>query len=438
VVLLPTLNEEKGLEATLRQIAAVPFAPEERPELIVIDGRSTDGTQEVARAWGIPVLEQQGRGKGSAIREALLWAAEHRYATIAVMDADSTYPATALPALFELLESGRDLVVGIRRPEKPPTTSVRDMVHRVGNSLLNYFAAQFSGHPVLDVCSGFWGLQATTVSAFPLQSDGFEIEAELFLKSFGAGFRVAQIPIAYRPRIGEAKLHAVRDGARILLAILRHAFPARASLPITRRDNRPTTPADLPALLLALSPDRVVILGSPERLTEADKIANRVTRIAPDAEVITAGLSPSSLAEGMGLDPLTTPSRGTSSPVVVALPPLADDGHNETLVGIPRTSRYFRLIGPPNGSTVPRASYWPIPHYQRERIPLGRFIGAWFILGATLEPSWTLRELALLGAMPLGTPPAVFRRVRPPTPEPTIQPGRPVPTLAPFVDAGGR
>jgi hypothetical protein len=437
VVLLPTLNEEAGLEATLRQIRAVPFEAEERPELIVVDGRSTDRTREVARAWGVPVLEQRGRGKGAAIREALLWAAEHGYATIAVMDADATYPASALPALFELLESGRDLVVGIRRPEKPPTTSIRDMVHRVGNSLLNYLAAQFSGHPVLDVCSGFWGLQASTVAAFPLESDGFEIEAELFLKSFGAGFRVAQIPIAYRPRIGIAKLHAVRDGARILLSILRHAIPARGALPIALRDNRPVTPADLGPLLLALSPDRVVILGSPERLGEADRIARRVARIAPEAQIITAGLSPSALADGMGLDPLTTPSWETSSPVVIALPPLGDDGHSETLVGIPRTSRYFRLVGPPNGGGPPARSYWPIPHYQRERIPLGRMIGAWFILGATLEPSWTLRELALLGAMPLGTPPVVFRRARPPVGVPPARRTVPSP-LSPFADARGR
>jgi dolichol-phosphate hexosyltransferase len=415
VVLLPTLNEEKGLEVTLRQIAEVPFAPEEKPDLIVVDGRSTDRTREVAREWGVPVLEQKGRGKGSAIRESLQWAAEHHYASIAVMDADATYPASALPAMFDLLESGRDLVVGIRRPETPPTTSIRDMVHRVGNSLLNYFAAQFSGQPLLDVCSGFWGLQASTCTAFLLESDGFEIEAELFLKSFGSGLRVAQIPIAYRPRVGEAKLHAVRDGARILLAILKHSFPARGAVRPQLLDGRAVTSADLNALLLALAPDRVVILGSPERLGEADRIAERVVRIAPDAQIITAALSPASLSEGMGPDPLTTPSRDTSSPVVIALPPLRDDGDTETLVGIPRTSRYFRILEGKgtNAAAYPR-SYWTIPDFQRERIPLGRYLGAWYILGATLEPSWTLRELALLGSIPMGAPPAVYRRARAP------------------------
>ena len=84
------------------------------------------------------------------------------------------------------------------------------MVHRAGNGLLNYTAAQLSGHPVLDICSGFWGVRTEATSQLAPQSDGFEIESELFISAFRAGLDVAQFPIVYRKqRVGEAKLHAV-------------------------------------------------------------------------------------------------------------------------------------------------------------------------------------------------------------------------------------
>lgn len=58
-----------------------------------------------------------------------------------------------------------------------------------------------------------------------ITSAGFAIEAELILRAVRRGFRVSQIPIDYRARLGVAKLHALRDGAHILYSTLREARP---------------------------------------------------------------------------------------------------------------------------------------------------------------------------------------------------------------------
>src|SRR5271170_3951542 len=160
VVLLPTLNEEEGLARTLQDI---PFQNlrslgwTARP--LVIDGPSTDGTREVARTHGVPVLLQQARGKGAAIRQALDWLITHRVRYVIVLDADCTYPGSMIPAFAQLLDAGSQLVVGVRQPVLPPHTSGREFVHRVGNRLLNVTASQLSGLPILDLCSGFWGVR---------------------------------------------------------------------------------------------------------------------------------------------------------------------------------------------------------------------------------------------------------------------------------------
>jgi hypothetical protein len=53
-----------------------------------------------------------------------------------------------------------------------------------------------------------------------ISSSGFGIEAEIAIKAARLGLRTFDIPIEYRPRIGQAKLNGLRDGLRILLTII--------------------------------------------------------------------------------------------------------------------------------------------------------------------------------------------------------------------------
>jgi glycosyl transferase family 2 len=426
LLLLPTLNEEAGLERTLEDLRSVTFEPgRARPTLLVIDGRSRDRTVEVARRWGVEVLEQTTRGKGAAVREGLAWAAAHAFDSVGVIDADGTYPASALPAMFNLLENGRDLVVGVRRTAGTALRSLRDIVHRIGNGLLNYAAAQASGAPILDICSGFWGVRTSALESFTLESDGFEIESELFVKGFRNGLRVAQFPVAYRDRTGEAKLHAVRDGARILLSIFRYSFrrgrPMNGSAP---REEPGTPPAEsLNPLLLALNAERVVLLSAPERASEADLVRKNISAAVPQAEVVTAvvGASAPGLSNPIMLSSSNDPLDGHSQKVVVALPspdrfPTAP---GTLLVGIPRTQRFLRVsAAPPGEESRVDLSLTRSDGFRPERAHTGRR-RAWFILGATLEPSWTQRELALLEANAQDSAIQVYRRVLPsPSPRP--------------------
>lgn len=420
LILLPTLNEEAGLEATLRELDRVPFrAPQSPPAIAVIDGRSTDGTRAVAERWGVTWLAQRSKGKGAAIREGLAWASEQGFDSVAVMDADATYPSASLPAVFDLLDLGRELVVGVRRRETSTRRTVRDLIHRVGNGLLNFAAAQFSRRPLLDICSGFWGIRTEVLQSLDLESDGFDIESELFVKAFRRDLRVAQIPVAYRKRVGTAKLHAVRDGVRILLSIIRYSLrPSpvaadRGGLPVGGPESVPL----LNAVILGLGPEHVVVMSAPDRLAEADAVARRLTAAAPLASVVTVTL-PSRLSapsRATLLPGLTDPADGVGATVVVALPdrPRFSEGPSPVWLGIPRTGRIVRLPARRGYAGTPRAGdRTPGSGFRRERLPVGPF-AAMFILSASLEPTWSRRELALLAANSSGFPVEVARHEAP-------------------------
>lgn len=423
LILLPTLNEVEGLEATLQELERTHFGSSRSPpSILVVDGHSTDGTQKVAARWGVPVLPQRSKGKGAAMREGLAWAAGQGFSSVAVMDADGTYAAASLPAIFDLLELGSELVVGVRRTEVTSRSSIRDLIHRVGNGLLNYVAAQFSRKPVLDVCSGFWGVRTAVLDILDLESDGFDIEAELFVKSFRRGLQVSQIPVVYRSRVGDAKLHAVRDGARIFLSILRYSLRSGPNIARHARigwDGAADRPS-LDSVLLALAPAHVILLSARERLPEADAVARRLASASPNASVVTSVLPSNAHSGSLGplLPSLTEPVAGVGAIVVVTLP--SGDGAGAepppVMVGIPRTGRVLHFPAP-RGRAPSDRDLGEIAErqFRPERLPGGIF-SALFILSASIEPTWTRRELALLGANAYGFPLGVFRHLPTPTP----------------------
>lgn len=420
LLLLPTLNEELGLDQTLDELDGVFRRGTGPPNVLVVDGFSTDRTREVARRHHAEVLLQTGRGKGAAIRNGLDWALEHHFETVGVIDADATYPCGRLPALYGLLEMGSEVVVGVRRPNYPSGTSARDLVHRIGNVALNLCAAQFSRGPIMDVCSGFWGVRTEVAPALALESNGFEIESELFVKAFRRRLKVTQIPVDYRRRVGVTKLRALRDGSRILLSILRHAArpdgsqspprsyrPAGRSVPLPPfRDGVPLR--DLVSVVLTLNPAHLLMVSPPDHFTETVVIAQGLAARRPGLETRTTTTPPMPASGRSPSAELGHSSRGTGarSPVVITLPdgPWGAKEFSSIVVDIPRGGRMVRM----RSATHPR------------RGPLDALGGLlmrgpslFTMLGTAIDLSGVQKELALLRANASDSSLEIFRTRRP-------------------------
>ena len=415
LLILPTLNEEVGLAATLADVRAGGRLRSGRfPTILVVDGHSTDATVAVAHAHGTELIVQQGRGKGAAVREGLAWGAAHGFSLLAVIDADGTYPARRLPGLYHLLEHGADVVVGVRRRPPGGPATARDAVHRTGNGLLNLCAAYFGRGPILDVCSGFWGLRAATLPGLALQSTGFEIESELIVKSFRQARRVVQIPVEYRPRIGQAKLHAARDGARILLSILRFGLsPAARGPEGAAPDGAAQSRFDeLCTVIETMDPDEVRVVGAPDRRHEAIALADSLNDVWAGTQLVIADGPP---------EPAVT--------VDVALPgPTGPVAYDNLVVRDPKLRQIVRIGA---GASVERGPEPPAIPVLGAFLP-GRLraLGTLSVLGAALDPSGRRRERTLVGANLPSTPVSVLAAVpgRAAPPRPPDRPdGLPVP-----------
>jgi len=144
-------------------------------EVLVADDGSTDDTVEVAEAAGAVVVSHGvNKGKGSAVRTSLGYAAEHGFDALVLLDGDGQHDPGEIPGLLEpILNDAADLVIGFRSFEQMP------VYRRFGRAVLDHVTG--AGGTVTDSQSGFRALnrKATLSLAGMLKVDDFSIELQV-------------------------------------------------------------------------------------------------------------------------------------------------------------------------------------------------------------------------------------------------------------------
>ena len=225
MILLPVLNAAEGLDAILKTI---PYETLEKKgwysDVLIVDGKSTDESRQIGIDAGCNVIVQPSRGKGEAVRVGFDYGIRHSYDAVVMFDADQTYsPNDMLPMLEQLLPG--NVVVG-NRLNSMMTKDAMSPLNWIGNHILTWSAVVLHGLEIHDVCSGYWLFDRQALLRMNLNSMDFEIEAEMYAQCAISGIPLANIPVSYGARIGEAKLGSLRDGSSILRKLLvRKLFP---------------------------------------------------------------------------------------------------------------------------------------------------------------------------------------------------------------------
>lgn len=210
-VVIPTLNEAEGIGLVLDELLGLGVR-----NILVVDGRSDDGTVEVVRERGVRLVFQRGRGKADAVLEGLRLADTE---FVLFMDGDYTYPAGHVFDLYARAREGADEVIG-RRMYGPGSSS---FLFRLGNRVLTWMFNLLFGTDLGDVLSGMYIVRRGAVEDMLFETRGFSIESEIAAHIASTGGRIEEVPIRYRRRVGRKKLK-VRHGFLIFRDMVRLAW----------------------------------------------------------------------------------------------------------------------------------------------------------------------------------------------------------------------
>ncbi|MBI1999665.1 MAG: glycosyltransferase family 2 protein [candidate division NC10 bacterium] len=221
VAVIPALNEEGSIG---RVVAAVPR--DLVAEVVVVNNGSTDRTAEVASAAGARIVTERERGYGAACRAGLDAAAD---ADILVyLDGDaSDQPEELANILGPVVRGQADLVIGSRLMGRREAGAMPP--HAVfGNWLTARLVRLLYGVRITDLGS-FRAIRRADLVALDMRERTYGWPVEMIVKAARRGYRIREVPVTHRKRIGKSKVAGTLMGSLkaayfILVTTFRYAF----------------------------------------------------------------------------------------------------------------------------------------------------------------------------------------------------------------------
>jgi glycosyltransferase involved in cell wall biosynthesis len=196
-------------------------------------------------------------GYGRALKAGI---AQSESELVAILDADGTYPPSALPAMVQLAAAA-DMVVGDRGRGMKNVPLIR----RPAKWMLGVLASFLARRRINDVNSGLRVFRRGSLTRFmPLLPDGYSFTTTITLCMLASGLTVVYHPVAYGRRIGHSKIKA-RHFFKFVFLVFRLTLlfrPLRIFLPLgallfaggvlrAALDPQPAHPSGAAVLLIA-------------------------------------------------------------------------------------------------------------------------------------------------------------------------------------------
>jgi glycosyltransferase involved in cell wall biosynthesis len=204
-IIVPARNEEETIGEVLRGVRHL------TDDLVVVDGHSSDRTVAIANEYGARVIQDNGKGKGDAVRIGL---AEAKHPITIFIDADGSHDAADIPKLVAPIAAGEtDLVIGSRMlgGSEELFGTISEVIRLMGSLVISLSINYRYGVRLTDYQNGFRAIRTEVGRTVGLTSDSTTIEQEMAMKCLNHGFRVSECPAhEYRRKGGVSKISVMR------------------------------------------------------------------------------------------------------------------------------------------------------------------------------------------------------------------------------------
>jgi dolichol-phosphate mannosyltransferase len=220
-IIMPVYNEVDTIENTVREVYSKVVEKMGSVDVWVFEDGSTDGTKEVlkklhAQFPNVHVrMATQKKGYPRAMREAFLSIDAAEYEYVVAIDSDGQYDPDDFFNLWQnMLRSSPDIVIGRRLSRKePPYRKLLSRGLQVLEKLM--FPVHFKDvTSVMRLMRVEVAHQIAKEICYSKYNFWLEFTARMSMKNY----RIAEIPISYRERVGGSKVYNVKKMPKVILS----------------------------------------------------------------------------------------------------------------------------------------------------------------------------------------------------------------------------
>ena len=234
-VIIPTFNEEQVIKEVLTS-----YSNQQNIEkIIVIDNNSTDKTVEIAKSFGVNIIEKtKNKGLADSVIQGLIQFLETSSNIVVITECDGTFSAEDLSKMIPYLDNC-DMVVGTRQIQVLTEKGNQNSMFYVwGNYLLakliqiKYFSLTNMGIVELtDVGCLYRCIRRDALEKIKKELSG--LDAERIMRNPNSGLianfltmisiennlRIVEVPITFKNRIGTSKTGANKKNKAIVYGL---------------------------------------------------------------------------------------------------------------------------------------------------------------------------------------------------------------------------
>jgi glycosyltransferase involved in cell wall biosynthesis len=173
--------------------------------VVVVDNGSTDRTAEVAACHGGCVVRQPERGYGAACLLGIETARQFDPEVLVFLDGDYSDHPEEMPALLAPIRRGdADFVIGSRTLGERASGALLPQA-RLGNWLACTVMRAIWGGRFTDL-GPFRAIRLDALDRLRMRDRNYGWTIEMQIRALECGLPYAEVPVSYRPRIGQSKV----------------------------------------------------------------------------------------------------------------------------------------------------------------------------------------------------------------------------------------
>jgi glycosyltransferase involved in cell wall biosynthesis len=214
-IVIPTLNEAGNI---LEAVTTIHEELDYPKEIIVVDGNSTDGTQEIVkRTQFCRLIIEPRRGYGLALKTGMQNAKGN---VIVMVDGDGTYEVKHIGRMLDkMVQDDADMVLATRMYDP---NKAMGFFNFVGNKIITFCFDFLYSQYLSDTQSGFRAISHQAIDNVKLNEGDMAYATEMLIKFTKKGYRMVEIKSTYKTRkYGKPKLRKFKSAIEIFTTMVK-------------------------------------------------------------------------------------------------------------------------------------------------------------------------------------------------------------------------